>query len=65
MQIADSEKDLGVHINKSFTFNEKFEILLTKTNQKFSILKRTCHFVTCKNTKQAKSSLSCPSQKPV
>ena len=35
---ADSEKDLGVHINKSFTFNEQCEILLTKANQKFGIL---------------------------
>ena len=38
-----------MHANKSFTFNEQCEILLTKTNQKFGILKRTCHFVTCKN----------------
>ena len=41
---ADSEKDLGVHINKSFTFNEQCEILLTKANQKFCILTLTQHF---------------------
>ena len=35
LSYADSEKDLGVHINKSFTFNEQCEILLTKANQKF------------------------------
>ena len=45
---ADSEKDLGVHINKSFTFNEQCEILLTKANQKFGNLK----LVTCKNTRR-------------
>ena len=48
LSYADSEKDLGVLVNKSFNFNEQCEILLTKANQKFAILKRTCHFVTCK-----------------
>ena len=38
LSYADSEKDLGVHINKSFNFNEQCEILLTKANQKFGIL---------------------------
>ena len=52
LSYADSEKDLGVHINKSCTFNEQCEILLTKANQKFGILKRTCHFVTCKNRRR-------------
>ena len=49
--LADSEKDLGVHVIKTFHFNEQCEklLLLTKTNQKFGILKRTCYFVTCKN----------------
>ena len=41
-----------MHINKSFTFNEQCEIILTKANQKFGILKRTCHFVTCKNRRR-------------
>ena len=36
---------IGVHINKSFNFNEQCEILSTKANQEFG----TCHFVTCKN----------------
>ena len=31
LSYADSEKDLGVHINKSFAFNEQCEILLTNT----------------------------------
>ena len=52
LSYADSEKDLGVYINKSFTFNEQCEILLTQANQKFGILKRTCHFVTCKNRRR-------------
>ena len=41
-----------MHVNKSFNFNEQCEILLTNANQKFGILKRTCHFVTCKNRRR-------------
>ena len=52
LSYADSEKDLGVLVNKSFYFNEQCKILLTKANQKFGILKRTCHFVTCKNRRR-------------
>ena len=37
-----------MYINKSFTFNELCEILLTKANQKFGISKRTCHFSSVK-----------------
>ena len=49
---ADSEKDLGVHVNKSFNFNEHCENILTKANQKFGVLKRTCHFVTHSNRRR-------------
>ena len=52
LSYADSEKDLGVLVNKSFNFNEQCEILLINANQKFGILKRTCHFVTCKNRRR-------------
>ena len=36
---------------------------LTKANQKFGVLKRTCHFVT--NSNRRRVFLSCLSQKPV
>ena len=39
-----------MHENKSFNFNEQCEVLLTKVNHKVGILKRFCHFVTCKNS---------------
>ena len=45
LEYADSEKDLGVLINPSFTFNEQCESLLLKANQQFGLVKRTCHFV--------------------
>ena len=49
---ADSERDLGVHVNKSFNYNEHCEKLLIKANQQFGILKRTCHFLTNKNRRR-------------
>ena len=49
---ADSESDLGFHVNKSFDFNEHCEKLLTRVNQQLGILKRTCHFVTNKNRRR-------------
>ena len=52
LSYADSETDLGVHVNKNFNFNEQCEIILTKANQKFGILKRTSHFVTCRNRRR-------------
>ena len=52
LSYADSERDLGVHVNKSFNFNEHCEKLLIKANQQFGILKRTCHFVTDKNRRR-------------
>ena len=52
LSYTDSERDLGVHVNKSFNFNEHCEKLLIKANQQFGILKRTCHFVTNKNRRR-------------
>lgn len=45
LEFALSEKDLGVHINQKLNFDENCNILLTKANQKFGLMKRTCHFV--------------------
>ena len=47
-----SERELGVHVNKSFNFNDHYEKLLTKANQQLGILKRTCHFVTNNNERR-------------
>ena len=41
-----------MHVNKSFNFNEQGENKLTKANQKFGVLKRTCHFVTQTNRRR-------------
>ena len=52
LSYADSERDLGVHVNKSFNFIDNCDKLLTKANQQLGILKRTCHFVTNKNRRR-------------
>ncbi len=45
LNYEDSEKDLGVLINPSFSFNSQCESLLLKASQQFGLVKRTCHFV--------------------
>ncbi len=45
LNYADSEKDLGVVINPAFSFNDQCENLLTKANQQYGLVRRTCHFV--------------------
>ena len=45
LNYADSEKDLGVCINNCLNFSEHCDIILAKANQKYGLLKRTCHFV--------------------
>ncbi len=42
---VDSEKDLGIFINSTLNFTEHADHLYNKANQKFGMLKRTCHFV--------------------
>ena len=45
LEYADHEKDLGVIINSSLSFNEQQDVLISKANQQFGLVKRTCHFV--------------------
>ena len=45
LQYAENEKDLGVIINTKLNFNEQQESLLSKANQQFGLVKRTCNFV--------------------
>ena len=54
-----------MHVNKSFNFNEHRENMLTKANQKFGVLKRTCHFVTHSNRRQVLYLALVSGQKPV
>ena len=45
LEFADCEKDLGVHVNPKFNFNDHCEQLISKASQQFGIVRRTCHFV--------------------
>ncbi len=42
---CESEKDLGIHINGTLNFSYHADLLYAKANQRFGLLKRTCHFV--------------------
>ena len=53
LDYVESEKDLGVVINRTLNFTEHATSLFNKANQRFGILKRTCHFVHNKNKKRA------------
>ena len=45
LQFVDSESDLGVVINSNFTFNEHCEQIISKANQQYGLIRRTCHFI--------------------
>ena len=45
LEYTESEKDLGVSINRTLNFTEHSLCLYNKANQRFGLLKRTCHFV--------------------
>ena len=52
LPFVDSEKDLGVVISSNFSFNEQCENVISKANQKYGLLRRTCHFVDDVNRKR-------------
>ena len=45
LDYVDSEKDLGVDINKKLNFGDQCTRLLSKANQQFGLTRRTCYFV--------------------
>ncbi len=50
---CESEKDLGIHINGTLNFSYHADMLYAKANQRFGLLKRTCHFVKNMSAKRA------------
>ena len=42
---TECERDLGVHVNSNFDWNEHQELILNKAHQMLGLVKRTCHFV--------------------
>ena len=45
LDCVDEEKDLGVIVTAQLNWNEQCDKIYSKANQKFGLLKRTCHFV--------------------
>ena len=45
LDYTSTETDLGVAINQNFRFEEHITKILSKANQQFGLLKRTCSFV--------------------
>ena len=45
LEFVDSETDLGVNIDSDLNFNLQCESLLSKANQQYGLVKRTCQFV--------------------
>ena len=50
---CEVEKDLGIHINGTLNFTQHSDLLYSRANQRFGLLKRTCHFV--KNIKRKRA----------
>ena len=53
LDYCTSEKDLGININSKLNWNDHCTYLVSKANQKFGLLRRTCHFV--KNTRRKRA----------
>ena len=45
LEYADSKKHLGVDITSNFSYNEHCDRTISRANQKFGMLRRTCNFV--------------------
>ena len=45
LDYTDSEKDLGILMNRTQNFTEHSDYLYSRANQRFGLLKRTCHFI--------------------
>ena len=49
---CDYEKDLGILVNGTLNFTNHVDTLYSKANQRFGLLKRTCHFIKNQNRKR-------------
>ena len=45
LDYVPSEKDLGITVNRTLNFTEHANSLYSKANQRFGLLKRSCHFI--------------------
>ena len=45
LEYTETEKDLGILMNRTLNFTDHSNYLYGRANQRFGLLKRTCHFV--------------------
>ena len=45
LDYTESEKDLGIYMNRTQNFTEHTDYLYSRANQRLGLLKRSCHFV--------------------
>ena len=45
LDYCEYEKDLGIHVHEKLHWSVQYSMLLSKANQQFNLLRRTCHFV--------------------
>ena len=53
LDYAESEKDLGIHVNNKMNWSEHCDHIYSKANQKLGMMKRTCSFVQSINKRRA------------
>ena len=53
LDYADSEKDLGVIINRNFSNDKQCDKIYSIMNQKLGMLKRVCYFTKCQKQKRS------------
>ena len=44
LEYTETEKDLGILMNRTLNFTDHLNFLYGRANQRFGLLKRTCHF---------------------
>ena len=52
LDYVNSEKDLGILVNRTLNFTEHAKMLYSRANQRFGLMKRTCHFVNDQNKRR-------------
>ena len=45
LEYTETEKDLGILMNRTLNFTDHLNFLYIRANERFGLLKRTCHFV--------------------
>ena len=53
LEFVNEEKDLGVIVSSSFSWDQHIDALLSKASSRLGLLKRTMHFIKCQKQRRA------------